>query len=127
MYRFGFAQFLRWAAKEWDKPAYNEFAEGLKYKVKTEGKNPNTLLAEEEIDRMINAAARRRDQAILSVLAESGCRVGELSHKQHCYKPAQEDAIEGSRAAYACNRCSKVANLIQVHQVGTYQCPESSS
>ena len=31
MYRVGFAQFLRWAAKEWDKPAYNEFAEGLKY------------------------------------------------------------------------------------------------
>ena len=78
MYRVGFAQFLRWAAKEWDKPKYNEFAEGLKYKVKTEGKNPNDLLTKEEIDRMINAAARGRDQAILSVLAESGCRVGEL-------------------------------------------------
>ena len=72
MYRVGFAQFLRWAAKEWDKPKYNEFAEGLKYKVKTEGKNPNDLLTKEEIDRMINAAASGRDQAILSVLAESG-------------------------------------------------------
>jgi len=71
MYRTGFAQFLRWAAKEYEKPEYNEFAEGLKYKVKTEGKNPNDLLTKEEIDRMINVAARGRDQAILSVLAES--------------------------------------------------------
>lgn len=78
MYRAGFAQFLRWAAKEFNKPEYNEFAEGLKYKVKTEGKNPNDLLTKEEIDRMINIAACGRDQAILSVLAESGCRVGEL-------------------------------------------------
>lgn len=78
MYRAGFAQFLRWAAKEFNKPEYNEFAESLKYKVKTEGKNPNDLLTKDEIDRMINAAARGRDQAILSVLAESGCRVGEL-------------------------------------------------
>jgi site-specific recombinase XerD len=49
MYRVGFAQFLRWAAKEYNKPEYNEFAEGLKYKVKTEGKNPNALLTKKRI------------------------------------------------------------------------------
>jgi integrase len=46
--------------------------------VKIEGKNPNDLLTKEEIDRMINMADEGRDQAIMSVLAESGCRVGEL-------------------------------------------------
>jgi hypothetical protein len=65
MYRTGFAQFLRWEAKEYNKPEYIEFAEDLKFKVKTEGKNPNDLLTKEEIDRMINVAARGRDQAIL--------------------------------------------------------------
>lgn len=78
MYRAGFAQFLRWVAKEYKKPEYKEFAEGLKFKVKVEGKKPSDLLTKEEIDRMINMAEHVRDQAILSVLAESGCRVGEL-------------------------------------------------
>lgn len=76
--------FLDGLLRNGNKLAYYEFAEGLKYKVnlkykvKTEGKNPNDLLTKEEIDRMINIAVRRRDQAILSVLTESGCRVGEL-------------------------------------------------
>jgi integrase/recombinase XerD len=46
--------------------------------VKTERKNPNDLLTKEEIDKMINIADGGRDQAVLAVLAESGCRVGEL-------------------------------------------------
>ena len=91
MYRAGFAQFLRWAAKEYNKPEYKEFAESLKVKVKTEGMNPNDLLTKKEIDRMINMAEKGRDQAILAVLAESGCRVGELvSSKIGDVKHAEE-------------------------------------
>ena len=78
MYRSGFAQFLRWVAKEYGKPEYKEFAENLKMKVKIEGKNPNDLFTKEEIDRMINTADEGRDQAIMSILAETGCRAGEL-------------------------------------------------
>jgi integrase/recombinase XerD len=78
MYRAGFSQFLRWASKEYKKPEYKEFLEPLNIKVKIERKNPNDLFTKDEIDRMINSADNTRDQAILAVLAESGCRVGEF-------------------------------------------------
>jgi site-specific recombinase XerD len=41
-------------------------------------KLPKDLLTKEEIDRMIDAANNPRDKALISVLYESGCRIGEL-------------------------------------------------
>ncbi len=41
-------------------------------------KLPEEILTEEDIRKMINAAYNTRDKAIVSVLYESGCRVGEF-------------------------------------------------
>ncbi|MFA5032783.1 MAG: tyrosine-type recombinase/integrase [bacterium] len=39
---------------------------------------PEELLTEDEINKMINAAEHPRDKALISTLADSGCRIGEL-------------------------------------------------
>jgi integrase/recombinase XerD len=47
----------------------------LKYK---DIKNPEEMLTEEEIQRMINSCKDPRDKAFISMLYESGCRIGEI-------------------------------------------------
>ncbi len=42
------------------------------------GKLPDSLLTQEEVKKMINAARHPRDLCLLSILNELGCRVGEL-------------------------------------------------
>ena len=41
-------------------------------------KNPEDMLTEEEVRRMIDACRNPRDRALISTLYESGCRIGEL-------------------------------------------------
>lgn len=43
-------------------------------------KMPEELLTEKDIELMIRAATKDRDRALISVLYESGCRIGELMH-----------------------------------------------
>ncbi len=58
---------------------YPECVEWIKTTEKrSNNKLPEELLTEEEVKRMISAARTPRDRAIISLLWESGCRVGEL-------------------------------------------------
>ncbi len=41
-------------------------------------KLPEDLLTNEEVEKMINAAGNLRDKALISLLYESGCRIGEI-------------------------------------------------
>ena len=58
---------------------YPECVEWIKTTEKrSNNKLPEELLTEEEVKRMISVAWTPRDRAIISMLWESGCRVGEL-------------------------------------------------
>ena len=58
---------------------YPECVEWIKTTEKrSNNKLPEELLTEEEVKRMISSAWSPRDRAIISLLWESGCRVGEL-------------------------------------------------
>ncbi len=58
---------------------YPECVEWIKTTEKrSNNKLPEELLTEEEVKRMISAAWSPRDRAVISLLWESGCRVGEL-------------------------------------------------
>ena len=51
----------------------------LKPKLKNEKhKLPEDLITEDEVIRLVNASSQPRDRAIILVLYESGCRIGEL-------------------------------------------------
>ena len=41
-------------------------------------KLPEELLSKEDIERLVNAAINPRDKALISILYESGCRIGEI-------------------------------------------------
>ncbi|MEM3086963.1 MAG: site-specific integrase [Halobacteria archaeon] len=56
-----------------------EAADWIKARVKNNNHRlPEDLLTEEEIKKMVEAARHPRDKALLSLLAESGLRIGEL-------------------------------------------------
>jgi Site-specific recombinase XerD len=79
-YLIGFKQFLRWAgeSEEYKNPTYEGLIKSISTKIRLDEKNAADMLTEAEIDRMFAAAKEPRDIALISVLAESGCRVGEL-------------------------------------------------
>lgn len=63
-----------------DGESYPEQVRGLKTTLKTtDHLLPEELLTKEEIHAMIDAAQNPRDKAFVAVLAESGCRVGEIA------------------------------------------------
>ncbi len=65
-------KFLEWLGK-------SELFYDLKPKFREKGlKLPEELLTVEEVNRMINAARSLRDKALVAVLYESGCRIGEI-------------------------------------------------
>lgn len=39
---------------------------------------PESLLSEEQVAQLINVCRSRRDRAIIAVLYDSGCRIGEI-------------------------------------------------
>ena len=63
-----------------------EYPESVRWVKTGEKRNnnklPEDLLTEEDVKKMIQATNHPRDRAIISVLWESGCRVGELIHVQ---------------------------------------------
>ncbi len=77
-YLRGFKQFIKWATDEFENPVYKELLDDVKIKLKGKEKDSSDMLTEDEIDRLIRAARDPRDIAMISVLNESGCRVGEL-------------------------------------------------
>jgi integrase len=50
----------------------------ISIKVKNNNKLPEEILTQEEIERMVSACNNIRDKAIISVIYESGCRIGEF-------------------------------------------------
>ena len=75
-YRITLKKFYRWLRDvEVDPPE----TRWIKVSIKTSSKMlPETLLTEEEILRLIQAAPSDRDKALIALLYETGCRAGEL-------------------------------------------------
>lgn len=51
-------------------------------------KNPEDMINDEDIEKMVNAVSHPRDKAFIMTLAESGCRIGEiltLTKKKLCF------------------------------------------
>ena len=73
--------FYAWLAKR-EKLDFNEIVETLENmkfdKCMIERLDQNKLLDDSDILKLINSADLARDKALISILAESGCRVGEL-------------------------------------------------
>lgn len=71
-----FKRFFKWLKSREDYPEEVSWIEA-----KTGNKRiklPNELLTEKDIEKLIKAANHPRDQALVSVLYESGCRISEL-------------------------------------------------
>jgi integrase len=69
-------KFYKWLGGDEDYPATVRW-------IKTTGRGgrrlPEELLTKEEVRKLIEAAEHPRDKALISVLYESGCRIGELA------------------------------------------------
>lgn len=70
-YKRSIKKFFRWLGKE-------ELVSWLRCSDVKNRRLPEEILTEEDIKKMIDAARTPRDRAIVSVLYESGCRVGEF-------------------------------------------------
>jgi site-specific recombinase XerD len=66
--------FYRWL----NNGEYPDFIKPIKVKIDSITVRPDQILTEEEIKKLIETADNIRDKAIVSVLYESGCRIGEL-------------------------------------------------
>jgi integrase/recombinase XerD len=72
-------KFYRWAEGIDEKGVYPEKIRWIKTGVKnSQQKLPEELLTGEDIEKMIKASPDLRDKALISVLYESGCRIGEI-------------------------------------------------
>jgi len=64
---------------DWNSKKYPDRVDWIKAHVKNGNhKLPDEILTKEDIKKMINSASSIRDRAFISVLYESGCRIGEL-------------------------------------------------
>lgn len=66
---------------KWLKGTDNEFPPEVKWiraSRKGSSKLPEELPNSDDVDRLMNAASNARDKALISVLYDSGCRIGEL-------------------------------------------------
>ena len=70
-YRRSIKKFFKWLGK-------GDAVSWIKCTSPRNRKLPEEILTEDDVKRMINAARNSRDRAIISVLYESGCRVGEF-------------------------------------------------
>jgi site-specific recombinase XerD/ribosomal protein L40E len=76
LYKVTLKKFYRWLKGG---KKYPEEVEWIRTTVKRNKKKlPEDLLTEEEIEKLIEAAEHPRDKALIAVLYESGCRIGEL-------------------------------------------------
>ncbi len=71
-------RFYKWLRQTSDFPPEVSWIK-LDYKVDTESKiAPEDMLADSEVDALANVTLNSRDRALVYMLAESGCRIGEL-------------------------------------------------
>lgn len=75
-YKVTIKKFYKWLRKTED---YPKEVKWITTTVKNEANQlPEELLTREEINKMIKTAKNPRDKALISILYESGCRIGEL-------------------------------------------------
>jgi integrase len=75
-YKIVIKRFFKWLKRSKN---YPDEVEWIKSTIKKTNKIiPEELLTEEEVKRLINAAQHPRNKAMVALLYESGCRVGEL-------------------------------------------------
>jgi site-specific recombinase XerD len=67
--------FYRWLRKTED---YPEEVRWVSTRVKNNHMLPEEILTEDDVQRLIQAAMNTRDKALILVLYESGCRIGEI-------------------------------------------------
>lgn len=68
-------RFYKWLRKTED---YPEEVKWIKTRVKNKHLLPEQLLTEEEVKKLVASADNPRDKALILVLSESGCRIGEI-------------------------------------------------
>lgn len=73
VYTIGVKKFLNWYAKRYDQPKYKNLSEQIDVDPATKRVQANELLTVVEIEKMIAAADKVKDKAIIAVLAETGC------------------------------------------------------
>lgn len=72
-------KFYRWVEGIDEKGVYPERIKWLRCTIKNNHhKLPEELLSEDDIKLMVNNCANPRDRALIAVLYESGCRIGEI-------------------------------------------------
>jgi integrase/recombinase XerD len=81
-YIVNFKRFLRWYGENRRYPnrlEYLDIAKSIKRKFNIPRLQPSELITEDEILKMISISDSVRDKALIAVLAEAGCRIGELT------------------------------------------------
>lgn len=74
-YKIVIKRFFKWLRKSED---YPEEVRWIKAKIRKNNMLPEELLTEDEVKKMAEAASNPRDRALVLVLYESGCRIGEI-------------------------------------------------
>jgi integrase/ribosomal protein L40E len=78
-FRITLKKFIQWIkGYEWNSKEYPKSVKWLKSSVNKSKKLPEDLLTKEEVRTLIGGTTCMRDRALISVLYESGCRIGEL-------------------------------------------------
>lgn len=75
-FKIALKKFYRWLRKTEENPPEVKWIKTAGKKTKT--KLPKDMLSPEEVRSLITAALTERDRAFISVLYETGCRIGEL-------------------------------------------------
>lgn len=79
-YLVGFKRFMKWYDDTIDENSgYPKLSKQIKTRTPKSNKLPSDLLTTEEIEKIIMTADGERDKAIIATLAESGCRIGEIT------------------------------------------------
>ncbi len=78
-YRITLKKFFQWLhGFEWNSQEYPDEVKWIRTSTKGNAKELPEILTKEDIKKLIRAATNIRDKALISVLYESGCRIGEL-------------------------------------------------
>jgi site-specific recombinase XerD len=78
-YKIALKVFYRWLEGDSKTGEYPKKVRWIKAGIKKNNNlDPEDLLTREDVEKMIHTATHPRDKAIISVLFESGCRVGEF-------------------------------------------------
>lgn len=79
-YKVTLKKFFQWLRKnEWDSKNYPEEVKWIRATLNNSRKKlPEDILTKDEIRSLIQATSNPRDKAFISVLYESGCRIGEI-------------------------------------------------